>query len=75
MRTLEELFRNNNLSDPDDIDALLEVAEITRYLVREELCPDISRLINYTLRTVILKLSPGSWRFCRKSWKTRKTTG
>ena len=49
MKTLEELFRNNNLSDPDDIDALLEVAEITRHLVREELCPDISRLINYTI--------------------------
>ena len=28
MRSLEELFRKNNLKDPDDIDALLELAEI-----------------------------------------------
>ena len=49
MKAFDDFCRNNSLGDPDDIDALLEVAEITRRLVREERCSDISRLISYTI--------------------------
>ena len=49
MRTLEELLGKNNLKDPEDIDALLELAEITGQMIRDERYPDIERLINYTI--------------------------
>lgn len=49
MRTLEELFRTNNLKNPEDIDALLELAEITGQLIRDERYSDIELLINYAI--------------------------
>ena len=49
MRSLEELLRVNNLNNPDDIDALLELAEITGLMIREERYSAIELLINYTL--------------------------
>ena len=49
MRTPEELLRENNLKNPEDIDALLELAEITGRMIREERYPDIERLISYTI--------------------------
>ena len=49
MKSLEELIRNNILQDPDDIEALLEVAEITRQLVSDGADCEISRLISYTI--------------------------
>ena len=49
MRSLEELFRKNNLKDPDDIDALLELAEIVGGLICDERYSDIELLINYTI--------------------------
>ena len=50
MRTMDDFYQNNRLSDPDDIDALLEVAEIVRHLLCNELYSDICQLINYTVR-------------------------
>ncbi len=49
MRSLEELFKENNLQDPEDIEALLELAEITGFLIRGEQYDDLERLINYTI--------------------------
>ena len=49
MRTLAELLGKNNLKDPEDIDALVELAEITGQIIRDERYPDIERLINYTI--------------------------
>lgn len=49
MRPLEELLRDNNLKDPEDIGALLELAEITRRLIRDERYPDMERLISYAI--------------------------
>ena len=47
MRSLEELLIENNLRDPEDIDALVELAEITGRLISDESCSDIERLIQY----------------------------
>jgi len=49
MRSLEELLRENNLKDPDDIDALVELAEIEGELIRDERYSDIELLINHTI--------------------------
>ena len=49
MRSLEELLRENNLKDPDDIDALLELAEITGNLISGEQYSNMEILINYTI--------------------------
>lgn len=49
MRTPEELLRTNNLNNPEDIDALLELAEITGQMIREKRYPEIELLINYTI--------------------------
>ena len=50
MRSVEELIHENNLSDPGDLDALLELAEITRRAIRAGRCADIELLINYAIR-------------------------
>ena len=47
---LEEFYRHNRLADPEDIDSLLEVAEITRQLITAERLSDLCLLINYTIR-------------------------
>lgn len=49
MKTFEELYKNNNLQDPEDTDALLEIAEITRRLICDKNYLDIDRLINFTV--------------------------
>ena len=49
MKTVDELFKNNNLQDPEDTDALLEVADITRGLICDKNYSDIDQLINYTV--------------------------
>ena len=49
MNALDEFYRNNGLNDPDDIDALLEAAELTRQMIADCLDSEISRLINYTI--------------------------
>ena len=47
MRSLDELFRKNNLKDPEDIDALLELADMVSLLIHGERYPDIERLVSY----------------------------
>lgn len=49
MRTPEELIRTNNLNNPEDIDALLELAEITGQMIRDERYSEIELLINYMI--------------------------
>ena len=49
MRSLEELLRENNLKDPEDIDALVELAEITGQMIHDEQYSNIELLINYTI--------------------------
>ena len=51
MRSFEELLKENNLADPDDIDALLELAEITRQMIGAERYDEIEALIDYTVRS------------------------
>ena len=50
MRSLEEFLQNNSLHDPDDIDSLLEAAEITRQLISCGLESELCRLIKYTVK-------------------------
>jgi hypothetical protein len=50
MRSLEELIQNNSFQDPDDIDSLLEAAEITRQLISCGLESELCRLIKYTVK-------------------------
>ena len=49
MRTLEELLKENNLKDPEDVDALLELADVTGELIGQERYSDLELLINYTV--------------------------
>ena len=49
MRTLEELLKENRLKDPEDIDALVELAEITGLLIQKEQYEDLERLIRDTV--------------------------
>ncbi|MBR0040739.1 MAG: hypothetical protein IJP64_05110 [Oscillospiraceae bacterium] len=49
METLDLFIHNNHLSDPDDLDALIEVADLTRQLIGERAYTDINRLIVYTV--------------------------
>ena len=49
MRSLEDLLNDNNLSDPGDIDALLELAEITRQMICGNRNSEIEILIQYTI--------------------------
>ena len=49
MRSLEELLRENNLKDPEDIGVLLELAEITGSLIRDEQYGGLEKLIACTV--------------------------
>ena len=49
MLILEEFIQNNNPQDSDDIDFLLEVADLARQLINEKKYSAISTLINYTI--------------------------
>ena len=49
MKNFEEFLQDNNLRDPEDIEALLEIADLTRHLICDENYSDINRLINYTI--------------------------
>ena len=49
MRTLEELLGSNNLKNPEDIDALLELAEITGRMIRDKQYSAIEQLVNSTI--------------------------
>ena len=43
----ESFFQNNRLADPDDMDALLELAEMTRGLIAEGDSASLERLVGY----------------------------
>ena len=49
MRSPEELISANNLKDPEDVDALLELADITGQLIRDQRYSDLELLISYTV--------------------------
>ena len=50
MSSLEELLKKNNLKDPENIEGLLEMAEITELLISEKRYADLELLICYTIR-------------------------
>ena len=50
MRSLEDLLKENNLKDPEDIGALVELAEITGLLISEKQYAGLELLISYTVR-------------------------
>ncbi|MBR4035145.1 MAG: hypothetical protein IKJ05_00250 [Oscillospiraceae bacterium] len=49
MDILERFLQNNNLRDSDDMDALLELADLTRQLVKEKRYDVIARVINFAI--------------------------
>ena len=50
MDAVDLFIQNNHLADPDDLDALIEAADLTRRLIGEKAYADIGRLIVYTVR-------------------------
>ncbi len=50
MTLLEDFLHNNNLQDPEDIEALLDCASLMRQLVDKEEYSAINRVINYLIR-------------------------
>ena len=49
MDKAEQFLQNNNLQDPDDFEALLEMASLVRTLIADRQYADINRIIFYTL--------------------------
>lgn len=49
MNMFELFLKNNSLRDPDDIDSLLELAELVRQLTGERRYPELCGIINYTV--------------------------
>ncbi len=49
MYMLDSWIKNNNLQDPDDVDALLEAAGLTRQLVQAKDYKGINTVIVYTI--------------------------
>ena len=49
MNLTEHFLVHNSLHDPDDIDSLLELADLFRQVISDGLYSDINRLINYTV--------------------------
>ena len=49
MDILENFLQNNNLDDPDDMDSLLECADIVRQLISKKQYDGINTIINYTV--------------------------
>lgn len=47
---IEKWIQNNHLQDPDDIDALLETADLTRQLIHDGDYTGINTMINFTIR-------------------------
>lgn len=46
---IKEWMKNNRLHDPDDIDALLETADLIRQLIHDRNYADIKTMINYAI--------------------------
>ena len=49
MDLLEKWIQNNQLQDPDNMDALLEAADLVRQLIRDRDHAGINKIINYTI--------------------------
>ena len=49
MRSPEELISANNLKDPEDVEALLELADVTGRLIRDQEYSNLELLISYTV--------------------------
>lgn len=49
MNMTDNFLQNNNLRDGDDIDSLLELADLLRQLLTDAQYSDVSRLIGYTV--------------------------
>ena len=49
MSMTQIFLQNNNLNDADDIDSLIELADLLRQLIADALYADINLLINYTV--------------------------
>ena len=49
MEATDLFIRNHHLTDPGDLDALIEAADLTRQLIGERAYTDINRLIVYTV--------------------------
>ena len=51
MDLLEKWIQNNQLQDPDNMDALLEAADLVRQLIRDSDYEGINKIINYTIES------------------------
>ena len=49
MDMIESWMQNYLLQDPEDMDALLEAADLTRQLIKNRNYPDLNTLIAYTI--------------------------
>ena len=49
MDLLEKWMQENQLQDPDNIDALLEAADLTRQLINDRDYEGINKIISYTI--------------------------
>ena len=49
METVETFLLNSNLADPDDIDSLLNLADLVRQLIRDKEYEKIGRIIKHTV--------------------------
>lgn len=49
MNMTEQFLEHNNLRDADDIDALIELADLLRQLIADGMYADINRLVSYTV--------------------------
>ena len=50
MDILEKWMQDNHLQDPDDIDTLLEAADLIRQLIQEKNYEGICTIINFTIK-------------------------
>ena len=49
MDLLEKWMQKDQLEDPDNIDALLEAADLTRQLINDRNYEGINKIISYTI--------------------------
>lgn len=49
MEMIEHFFHNNNLHDPEDIDSLIELADLVRTLIDGNRQEEIRRILQYTI--------------------------
>ena len=59
MHALEEFIQSNELRTSEDIDFLLEAADLARQLIGDKKYSDINKLINYTIDKNYFEVFPG----------------